>query len=196
VSETSDPHLPDSVLAAYLDRALSATARAAADAHLTECAACRDDLVALAALARSTRRPKALRVGGPIVAIAAAVVLLVLGPWRARHESTGVDGERLRETTAVTGARLRAIAPVDGVLLQPDSVRFTWQREAGDAGYHLTLTDEGGSVQWALDTSDTTVALPDSVRLQRGRTFYWYVDALSADGRTRATGLQRFRVAP
>ena len=197
MSETSDPHLRDEVLAAYLDRALSGSARAAADAHLAECATCREDLVAVSALARSAgRRPWALRVAAPLAAIAAAVLIAVFAPWRGRQQPTGVDGERLRETTSVAGTRLRAVAPADGATLRPDSIRFVWHRASGDAAYHLTLSDDSGSVQWTVDTSDSTIGLPASVRLRAGRAYYWYVDAIGGDGRTRATGLSRFRVAP
>jgi hypothetical protein len=197
VSEISDPHLRDDVLAAYLDRTLSASARAAADAHLAECPTCRDELVAVTALARYTRRrSRAARVGAPLAAVAAAVLIAVFVPWRGPQHTPGVDGERLRKTTGVAGARLRAVAPVDGATLRPDSVRFTWHREAGDAAYHLTVSDESGSVQWTVDTSDSTIGMPASVRLKAGRSYYWYVDAIGGDGKTRATGLSQFRVAP
>ena len=117
--------------------------------------------------------------------------------FEVTEEATpGVDGERLRKTTGVAGARLRAVAPVDGATLRPDSVRFTWHREAGDAAYHLTVSDESGSVQWTVDTSDSTIGLPASVHLKAGRSYYWYVDAIGGDGKTRATGLSQFRVAP
>jgi hypothetical protein len=108
----------------------------------------------------------------------------------------------MRETTGVATPRspaLVAVAPVDGHMIRPDSsrpTRFIWKRDAPDAGYRLTLTDEGGSVRWSIDTSDTTVTLPDSVPLQRGQTYYWYIDALGGDGGTRTSGPRRLSVAP
>ena len=192
-----NPHLRDTILAAYVDRTLSERAREAANSHLAECAECRDELVAVSALARHrTRRPRAMTVGAPLAAVAAAVLIAVLAPWHGRVPSPGPDSDRLRETTTVGGARLRAVAPADGATLHPDSVRFIWHREPGDATYHLTLSDESGSVLWSKDTSDTTIGLPAWVHLSSGRVYYWYVDAIGGDGTTRGTGLRRLRVTP
>jgi len=190
------------VLAAYLDRALGTSARAVADAHLAGCASCRDELVALSALARSTSTPRRLlRVAGPLAAVAAGILIVVMGTGNPiTRSNTPVD--RMRETTAVGNpgsARLSAVAPRDGESIPSDSARFTrftWRRDSPDAGYRVSVTDEGGSIRWAADTGDTTITLPDSVRLEHGQTYYWYVDALGGDGRTRASGPRRFHIAP
>jgi len=202
VSETRDPHLRDDVLAAYLDQALGTTARSIADTHLADCASCREELVALSTLARSTsKRRRVLRVAGPLAAVAAGVLIVMFSPQSPAARS-GAPSIRMRETTGVGTPRspaLVAVAPVDGDMIRPDSsrpTRFIWKRDAPDAGYRLTLTDEGGSVRWSIDTSDTTVTLPDSVPLQRGQTYYWYIDALGGDGGTRTSGPRRLSVAP
>jgi hypothetical protein len=200
VSETNDTHLADDVIAAYLDRALAAPARAVAEAHLADCQLCRDELVAAADLMRrASPSRRLLRIGAPTAAIAATLLLAVLGPWRSTSGPRSESGARLRETTGVattSGVRVIAVAPADRATIPSDSVRFTWLHHARDAGYRLTLTDQEGAVRWITDTSDTVVALPDSVRLSRGRTYYWFVDALGGDGRTRASQLRSFRVAP
>ena len=197
MSETSDPHLRDHVLAAYVDGTLAASARAMADTHLVECVACRDELVAMSSLVRSSSRSRrVVRFAAPTAAVAAALLVAVLGPWRAAPRSS-TPNERLRETTSVAaGPRVMPVGPTEGGMIDQDSVRFIWRSEPRDAGYRLTVTDEGGAVRWTMNTSDTAVGLPDSVRLDRGRTYYWYVDALGRDGRTRTSGLRRFRVAP
>jgi len=202
VSETPDSHLRDDVLAAYLDRALGTSARAVADAHLAACASCRDELVVLSALARSTSTPRRLlRVGGPLAAVAAGVLIVYMGTGNPAARA-GAPGDRLRETTSVANpgsARLSAVTPLDGESISSDPARhttFTWRRASPDAAYRLTVTDEGGSVRWAPETGDTTINLPDSVRLERGQTYYWYVDALGGDGRTRASSPRRLRIAP
>ena len=202
MSETRDPHLSDDVLAAYLDRALGTAARATADAHLAGCASCRDELVALSALARSTSTPRRLlRVAGPLAAVAAGLLIVMLNPANPTTRSAA-SGDRMRETVGVGARRspvLAAVAPREGEIIPSDSARstrFIWRQDARDAAYRLTLTDEGGSVRWSSDTGDTTVTLPDSVRLERGQTYYWYVDALGGDGGTRTSGPRSLRVAP
>jgi len=199
VSETGDPHLGDEVFAAYLDRTLPPSARATADAHLAVCASCREELVAMSSLARSTRPARRFyRLAVPL-AVAATLLLVMRGPWSAPRQPIVDDGKRLRETTSVAGStrgKLAALRPLDSARVAPESLRFMWHGEPRDAGYHLVVTDEGGAVRWTLDTSDTTASLPDSVRLERARTYYWYVDALGGDGRTRASTLRRFQVVP
>ena len=199
MSETGDPHLRDDVLAAYLDGVLTEQKRASANAHLADCVSCRDELVALSALARSTERPRRLlRLAGPAAAIAAALLIAVLGPWRTSRHVDDTSG-RLREPVGIgrsSPGGLRAISPFEGAAMPADSVRFTWRSHAPGAGYRVTVTDDSGAVQWSADTPDTTVLLPDSVRLGRGRAYYWYFDAIANDCRTTGTGLRQFRIAP
>jgi len=199
VSETGDPHLGDDVFAAYLDRTLPPSARAIADTHLAVCASCRDELVVMSSLARSTSGARRFyRLAVPL-AVAATLLLFIRGPWSAPPQPLVDDGKRLRESTGVAGltaGRLAALRPPDNATVAAESLRFVWHGEPRDAGYHLVVTDDGGAVRWTLDTSDTTASLPDSVRLERARTYYWYVDALGGDGRTRASALRRFQVVP
>lgn len=188
------------MLASYVDRVLGADARALADRHLAECASCRDDLVALSAIVHPRSSRRLLRIATPLAAIAAALLVFALAPWRAPDGPDGGRRERMRETTTVGGVGstrgVMIVAPTDGSVLPPDSVRFTWRRANGDAGYRLTVTDDSGAARWTIDTPDTTVVLPDSVRIVAGRTYLWYVDALGADGGTRGARLRKFRVSP
>jgi hypothetical protein len=71
---------------------------------------------------------------------------------------------------------------------------FAWH--AGDAGsrFKLTLVDEQGATLWSVDTGDTVVTPPHDVFLAPGRTYFWYVDALGADGRSMTSGAHRFTV--
>ena len=89
-----------------------------------------------------------------------------------------------------------SIGPTDGARVGPDGVLFLWHSAGDAAHYRITLTDEQGDVAWALRTSDTAVALPSEVRLERGRTFYWYVDALLDGARSATTGVRGFVAAP
>jgi hypothetical protein len=44
--------------------------------------------------------------------------------------------------------------------------------------------------------ADTTVTLPDSIRLESGVEYRWWVRASLADGRQLSSGMQRLLVAP
>jgi hypothetical protein len=199
VSETNDPHLKDDVLAAYLDRALPAAERRVAEDHLAECATCRDEVVAMSKLLADqapVRRWSRLWVPVAMVA-AAAIAFAVIGPWRAAPGPSTAPGDRMRESTLVGGASRRAVAvvmPGEGDTVRPGGLRFAWRPVAPNASYLLKVSDET-SVRWMKDTADTTVALPDSVRLEPGRGYTWWVDALTADGHVASTGVRQFRTS-
>ena len=198
MSETNYPHLKDDVLAAYLDGALPAAERRVAEDHLAECATCRDELVVMSKLVAD--RPRARqwqRLAAPVAAVAAAAIaFVVLGPWRSSPGPGTAPGALMRESTLVDGASRRAVAvvtPAEGDTVRPGAVRFAWRPVAPNATYLLKVADETSFVRWKQDTADTTVALPDSVRLERGRSYTWWVDALTADGRVASTGVRQFR---
>jgi len=194
VNEPGEGHIREDVLAAYLDKSLSPTARASVDQHLAECAECRDELVSVSELARSIERPRrTLRIGGAAAAIAAVLLIAVVLPRQSSRTSNGEDG-RLREGAAATSHRVVTVSPPDSAVLRADSVRFVWHRDSTDAGYRLVVSDDAGNVAWTSDTPDTSAALPGSIRLSSDRVYFWYVDAIGREGSTRATGLRQFRV--
>jgi len=199
VSETNDPHLEDDVLAAYVDGALPAAERRNAEEHLAECATCRDELVGISKLVAG-RAPvrRWPRLAASLAAVAAAAIAFaVVGPWRVASGPSTPPGDRMRESTLVGGASGRAVAvvtPAEGETVTPDTLRFAWRAVAPNATYLLKLADEA-SVRWTKDTADTTLTLPDSVHLDPGRSYHWWVDALTADGRVASTGVRQFRTS-
>ena len=199
VSETNDPHLRDDVLAAYVDGALPAAERRNAEEHLADCATCRDELVGISKLAAG-RAPvrRWPRLAASLAAVAAAAIAFaVVGPWRVASGPSTPPGDRMRESTLVGGTSGRSVAvvtPAEGDTVTSDTVRFAWRPVAPNATYLLELSDET-SVVWKKDTADTTVVLPDSVALEHGRSYHWWVDALTADGRVASTGVRQFRTA-
>jgi len=60
--------------------------------------------------------------------------------------------------------------------------------------YLIRVTDERGAAVWSTETGDTSVILPAEIALLSGRQYYWYVDALGADGRSLTTGTHRFQL--
>lgn len=187
------------MLAAYLDKALPAAERRVAEGHLAECATCRDELVVMSKLV-ADRAPvrRWPRLAASVGAIAAAVIAFaVIGPWRTTSGPGTAPGGIMRESTVVDGASRRVVsvvAPAEGDTVIPPALRFVWHSIAPNATYLLKMADET-SVRWRIDTADTTAALPDSVQLERGRSYTWWVDALTADGRTASTGVRQFRTS-
>jgi anti-sigma factor RsiW len=184
-------HLENGLAAAYVDGRLAAAELARVEAHLAECAECRQEVVAVRRLLRSRAR----RWTWPAIAGVgiAATLLFVLwrpgeqgGPERPPFRGGGSDG---RDVPVV-------VTPAPNATIAADSIGFAWRGAAAALSYRLTLTDERGDVVWSTQTTDTTVMLPSSVGLARGRAYYWYVDALLPDARSTTTGVREFRVGP
>ena len=198
MSNTSEAHLTDDVLAAYLDRTLPDAARRAADAHLSDCRVCRDELVAVTALLDARKRSRRwVRLGAPAAALAAAALaFMMFGTWRTNVPGTSPT-DRMRESASAPIGRDRVaiVSPAEGDTVSPDRIGFGWRPFGSGGTYLLRLSDES-AVRWTIDTGETSVVLPDSVRLDRGRNYHWWVDALTADGRAVTTGVSRFRTAP
>jgi hypothetical protein len=200
VSETNDPHLKDDVLAAYLDGALPAAERRVAEDHLAECVTCRDELVDISKLVADRGRARRWpRLATSVAAVAAAAIAFaVVGPWRSAPGPRAARDDRMRESTLVDGASRRAVevvAPAEGDTVTPRELRFAWHPFAPGATYRFKLVNDTSFVLLKLDTVDTTVALPDSVQLVPGRSYTWWVDALTTDGRAASTGVRQFRTS-
>ncbi|HUQ84434.1 MAG TPA: zf-HC2 domain-containing protein [Gemmatimonadaceae bacterium] len=199
MSETHEPHLTDDVLAAYLDRSLPPTEAHAAETHLAGCLPCRDELVALSALVHrepAARRWRRFAVPAGALA-AAAVAFMMFAPWRTTPAPGTLPPDRMRESTRVgSGIGLvSVVVPAEDDTVAATNVTFVWRPFGPNGTYLLRLADES-AVRWTIDTGDTTVVLPDSVRLDRGRSYQWWVDAITSDGRSVSTGIRRFRTTP
>jgi hypothetical protein len=57
----------------------------------------------------------------------------------------------------------------------------------------LSLLTENGDPVWTSETGDTTVALPDSVRLQASQAYFWRVEAIG-NGIAATTGVHRLQI--
>lgn len=190
-ARAASEHLSDEVLAAFIDRGLSAEDRGIAEAHLAACRDCRLELAAATRLATSRDTPVAARrssVSLWTVAAAAAVVLAVAISLGRRG---GIDQSRPVERAAPAGAAVDVVAPRSTPATTRDALRFVW-RDAGDAAYRVTVTDATGATLWSATTRDTAIVPPANVTLDAGRTYYWSVDALKADGSSLTSGSTPF----
>ena len=189
---TPPGHFSPEMLSGYIDRSLPATARAAVDTHLAECAECRAELVAAKRLVNSAPSTGwRLRPAAAVAAIAATILVAVL----LRPSTTPPDRMRSAPSSvAVARNALTAVTPMDTAAAAASNGRFVWTRGESVIEYTLTLLEADGRTRWSGSTSDTSLTLPDSVVLVPGSTIYWYVDGLQADGRSVGTGRQRLTV--
>lgn len=190
----TDQHLPAATLAAYVDRALDAGARTAADRHLAVCAACRAELVALSNLVvdlPSAQRGRNWRVAVGALAAAGIVGLVLVSPTRAPTPSSATE-----RTTAPSAATIEILQPAENGTATVRDGSIVWRSVEPRATYRVTVTDTAGATRWTAETSDTTVVVPPSARLEAGARFYLYVDAQRADGWSLQSGPRAFRTSP
>jgi hypothetical protein len=72
--------------------------------------------------------------------------------------------------------------------------RLIWSSVPGAERYRLRLYDREGSVLWTIETADTSVALPDSVRLRPRVPYFWRVEAQAEWMRWAASDLVSFQL--
>lgn len=185
-------HFDSQEVALYAEGGLSDEQRAAVESHLADCEACRREVTEVSLF---LQRKRSGRRGwlAPTVSAAAAAILLLVILWPG---TLADDGDRaLRESGRVEGLpSIGVVTPGAGSTVLPDSVIFAWRSAGSEAFYRLTLATEEGAVVWRQETADTTVTLPGETELERGESYYWFVDALLPDGREATTGVQRFRL--
>jgi len=185
-----EPHLEPSEVARHVARTSPPAERARVEAHLAVCDRCAEDVVAAWRFAGRRRiRPALLGVG---IAAAAAIAGLLLLP-SSRPPSRA--GSVVRGSGADSARALVVVTPRDGeTASQP--LMLTWRSHRDMATYKVSLAEADGDSVWTLITGDTTVSLPDSVRLVPGQDYLWYVDGLEADGRALTSGIQQFHLRP
>lgn len=182
-------------IAAYLSGQLAPGAGSALEEHLADCRECRQLVVSSRRLLRTHRAPSRLVwLVPPAAAALLALVLLVRVPG---PDPSG--GEALRSDSAAAGSEptiaIPIVFPAEGSRVRADSVVFVWRAQTGAPLYRLSLTDAAGRQVWSGETTDTTLA-PPVLLLEPDRTYFWTVDALTADGLSLTTRSKRFTIAP
>ena len=189
----ANEHLTPEIIAAYADGALDARERMATDKHLARCAECRRELASVADLVATAPAARRRR-SWPVVAagLAAAGLAFVLVP-RASVPPSSRTTERTKEPNA---SSLEIVAPAANGLVGPAGpATIVWRPVETGATYQVTVNDTTGATRWTTQTTDTSVVVPDSVRLAPGGRYYLYLDALRSDGWSVRSGPRAFRVA-
>ena len=184
-------HLSASEVAAYLDRTLPALARERADRHLSDCADCREELVACTRLVQSaptTRR----RFVAPALGVIAAVVVVAIA-LRARPTDR-LEQQAIERASGPAGPEVRLVAPRNGSAISSGALRFTWRADSGAVGYRIVVTTPTGTLVWRGEPHDTTVVPPPGTKFVNGGEFYWRVESTRADGGGATSGASAFRV--
>jgi len=191
-TETPDC-MDERVIADFVDGRLDPGARERAVVHLLSCARCRSVVKATSRLAAETTvtdqtplrrwRRWSLPLG---LAAAAALVLLLVPRGGGENSSPG-----LREPLDTSIHAPLLVAPRGPVARVH---QFVWSAVPRSNRYRLRLYTDEGDVRWTTETTDTLVALPDSVGLSHLATYFWKVEAQTEWRRWAASDLVEFRL--
>jgi hypothetical protein len=131
-----------------------------------------------------------LRIAVPVAA-AVTVLILLRSPLLLTRAAPGDDGATPhRGSSGDNGVTLvRPVGTVAAARL------FDWKRVVGSDQYRVTLYDERGAVLYEEQVVDSTLILPDSVRLEAGRPYLWRVQARMGWDRWIASDLMAFRIS-
>jgi len=177
---------------------LAAEARARALQHVASCPSCRRAVASVVeALVAGPitheievveGRPARSRRWVPLtVPLAAAAVVLVL-LWSPAND-------RSAQHRGGGGGQGSAPAPLGPIGTVAAARHFDWSRVAGSDLYRITLFNAGGTVVYEAQLADTTVVLPDSVRLDVSQPYLWKVQSRMGWDRWTASALVEFTIA-
>jgi len=178
-------HLDSVSLSRYIDGAGTSDERARCEAHLAECPDCREEMVEVGRILATAPRSRR-RVLVPLAAAAAALLLVWTGSI-----NRGPSGPVVRDPDSIPALAPRPVAPL-GDVSRPD--RLMWRAIPDVARYRVTLFTVEGQAAWQTTTTDTFVALPDTVRLSVATPQYWQVKAETGFGRWIESELVTFTI--
>ncbi len=135
--------------------------------------ALRKEFALLSAVAEGERHTAPTRRSWWPLAAAAAVLLVAGGVTWQMRERAGDDVVRGDRGT------IELVSPRD---VLPAGRLFTWRATATASRYRLQVRDAAGGVVFDSLTRDTTMVLPDSVRLAPGTEYRWWIRAELEDG--------------
>ena len=161
-----------------------------------ECSDCRREVLEGERMLREAPRPGTSmrwRIGVLGTLAVAAVALFTVLP------RGGSDVERATERgpgtpVGVAAPAIAVVDPADAASLAGPPSAFVWRPASGVSLYKLTVTDEQGHIVWTASTRDTLVRPPASLGSTASVRYFWYVDALRADGGAVTSGVHDFSI--
>jgi hypothetical protein len=177
-------HPDEDQVALYLNGRLDGPARRALEAHLADCAECRAEVVEVRNLLAAKPGARRWRVMLPLTAAAAVVLWFGMGAGNGAPPVT-------RDAALTTTLAPAPLAPLGHV---EAANRLVWSSVPGAGRYRVTLFTAEGEARWLEVVADTSVALPDSVRLEPKESYYWQVKAETGFGRWVESELVEFEV--
>jgi hypothetical protein len=116
------------------------------------------------------------------VMIIAFVFVWVQGPWKKT--------ERLRGHDDVS---ILVLSPVGEVTTLRE---LRWKPVVGVDSYDVKIYTEAGDLVWEGSAQGTKAVLPDSINesLNRGRPYFWQVEAVTERGESLKSQMVRFRI--
>jgi hypothetical protein len=174
VEALADGSLPDARRLALVD-------------HVAACADCARDLALLHSVTAARPPAPNRHIALAVAAAAAAIIVLAVGApllWRA------LSPVRYGDVLRGSDRRLALVAP-DGMVTAEEARVLRWRRAERAGEYRVELM-RGGALSFGATTGDTTLTLPDSVRLDPGADYEWIVEARVDGERVSAVG--RFRI--
>ena len=111
----------------------------------------------------------------PLAIAASLIAAIGLGTWVAKRSNE--ESDILRGPSVA----IPLYAPAETALA--DSARvFLWSGNPDATQYLFELSTAAGSPLFSATTPDSSLALPDSVRLAPGASYFWYVRAMTPQG--------------
>jgi len=178
-----DPH----DIVGYLENTLGAADRARVETHLSACEECTAELVAVRRLHHQTSRQRHWIGIAAAAAGIAAILLLRPGIGREPESPPPVRGG--------ADSGIAIVAPAEGASVT-ESPLFTWRAVPGAAAYRISVSRADGDSVWSATLPDTSVRAPAGALVGGTALYYWYVDALLADGRSVPGTAHEFRLRP
>jgi hypothetical protein len=122
---------------------------------------------------------------------AAAVIVVAAATMLGRREEPSIV--RADPPSAAQAVQIETVNPENGASLS-DTRELTWRTQGAGTTYRITVGDDSGQPIHSASIGDTSIVIPSSVTLTTGRTYFWYVDAITSDGTTATSGLKSFTV--
>ncbi len=87
------------------------------------------------------------------------------------------------------------VTPRDAATLASLRSRFRWQSMSTATAYRMLVYEVNRTPVWSALIRDTSLVIPVSVELQRGRTYLWRVEAIFPDETTKDSELRAFTLS-